>query len=197
VKYYVEREQGAIVPDSADSTVFVCANCARPGKLLTSSNRSRPVIPDFRLPGRVQQVIVPCTGRLQPEHVLRAFEAGSRIVSVIACKEDNCHYAEGSRRCALRIGFIKSILQEIGLGEGRLLFFSLPGSASEDMAFAAGTSADAISADAWNAQMDDLRARTIEAFNAFPKNPLRISSDMTPEYSFEDESDTSENDNDE
>jgi len=119
-----------------------------------------------------------CTGRLQPEHVLRAFEAGSRIVSVIACQEGNCHYAEGSRRCALRVDFIRSILQEIGLGEGRLLLSYLPGSASEDMALAAGKAADTISSDLLNAQIADLRIRMIEAFKANPPNPLRLSSDM-------------------
>jgi coenzyme F420-reducing hydrogenase delta subunit len=148
--------------------------------MLTSAGRTRPAIPDFKLPNRVEQVIVPCAGRLQPEHVLRAFEAGARIVSLIACQEDNCHYAEGSRRCALRVEFIRSILQEIGLGEGRLLLYYLPGSASEDMALAAGKAANTSSSDLLDAQIDDLRVRMIEAFNAYPPNPLRLSSDMPP-----------------
>jgi coenzyme F420-reducing hydrogenase delta subunit len=138
------------------------------------------VIPDFNLPGPVQQIIVPCTGRLQPEHVLRAFESGSRIVSVIACREDNCHYAEGSRRCALRVDYIRSILKDIGLGEGRLVLAHLPGSASEDLALAAGKAAHPISPDSFDAQMADLRARILEAFRAHPPNPLRLSPDMPP-----------------
>ena len=126
------------IPDSTGITVFVCANCARPGKVLTSAGRGRPVVPEFNWPGRVQQIIMPCTGRLQPEHVLKAFESGSRLVSVIACQEDNCQYIEGSRRCARRVDYIRSILKEIGLGEDRLLLSHLPGSASEDLALAAG-----------------------------------------------------------
>jgi F420-non-reducing hydrogenase iron-sulfur subunit len=169
------------MPDSAEITMFICANCARSGKELTSAGRNRPSVPDFNLPGEVQQIIIPCTGRLQPEHVLRAFEAGSSIVSVVACQEDNCHYAEGSRRCSLRVDYIRSILKEIGLGEGRLLLSYLPGSASEDLALASGKSAHALSPDSLEAQMTELRKRMIEAFRNHPPNPLRLYSSKPQE----------------
>jgi F420-non-reducing hydrogenase iron-sulfur subunit len=174
------------IPDSAEITMFVCANCARPGKEPTAAGRSRSVVPDFNLPARVQQVIVPCTGRLQPEHVLKAFEAGSSIVSVVACQEDNCHYAEGSRRCALRVDYIRSILKEIGLGEGRLLLLYLPGSASEDLALAAGKAIPS-STESLDARIAGLRARVMEAFLAHPPNPLRFYSSIVREDSSEKE----------
>ncbi len=168
------------LPDSTDITMFVCANCGRPGKELTSAGRTRPAVPDFNLPGRVQQIILPCTGRLQPEHILRAFESGSRIVSIVGCQDDNCHYAEGSRRCAIRVDYIRSILREIGLGDGRLLLSFLPGSASEDLAMAAGKTADPLSTDLLDVRIADLRARTIDAFQAHAPNPLRLSFDTPP-----------------
>jgi F420-non-reducing hydrogenase iron-sulfur subunit len=169
--------------EPAEITIFVCANCARPGKELTSAGRSRPVVPDFNLPGRVEQIIVPCTGRLQPENVLKAIEAGSSIVSVVACQEDNCHYAEGSRRCALRVDYIRSILKEIGLGDGRLLLFYLPGSATEDMALAAGKETSSSSSESLNTLMTGIRARIMEAFLAHPPNPLRFYSSIVEENS--------------
>jgi hypothetical protein len=144
-------------------------------------------VPDFGLPGRVQHIIIPCSGRLQPEHVLRAFESGSRIVSVVACQEDNCHYAEGSRRCALRVDHIRSILKEIGLGDGRLLLFYLPGSASQDLALAGGKAMDPASPELLNAQIAYLRARTLEAFQTHPPNPLRFLSAMPPGSLLEEE----------
>jgi F420-non-reducing hydrogenase iron-sulfur subunit len=159
--------------DFSGVTVFVCANCARPGKKLTSAARAQPVVPDFNWPGRVQQIIVPCTGRLQPEHVLKAFESGSSIVSIVACQEDNCHYIEGSRRCALRVDYIRSILKEIGLGDGRLLFSYLPGSASEDLALAAGKPASLKGPGSLDAQIAAIRDRAIETLRAHPPNPLR------------------------
>ena len=163
-------------------TMFVCANCGRPGRELTSSGRLRPIVPDFKLPGPVQQVIVPCGGRLQPEHILRAFEAGSRIVSVVACQEDNCHYAEGSRRCELRVDYIRSILQEIGLGSDRLLLSFLPGSASEDLAVATGRSSPAKSAEAFESLLASVREQIMEAMGNMSPNPLRLTSQEANEY---------------
>jgi F420-non-reducing hydrogenase iron-sulfur subunit len=173
------------MPGSPEIMMFICANCARPGKELTSAGRVRPVIPDFGWPCGAQQIIVPCAGRLQPEHVLKAFEAGSSIVSVVACREDNCHYIEGSRRCALRIDYIRSILKEIGLGEDRLLLSYLPGSASEDLALAAGKVAPASNSGASEAQVSAIRDQVIQILRDLPPNPLRM---PTQEAEMEDES---------
>jgi F420-non-reducing hydrogenase iron-sulfur subunit len=164
------------MPDCTEITMFICANCSRPGKELTSAGRVRPVTPDFKWPGTAQQIVVPCAGRIQPEHVLKVFESGSSIVSVVACREDNCHYIEGSRRCALRIDYIRSILKEIGLGEERLLLSYLPGSAAEDLALAAGKAAAAGSTGASEAQVSAIRDQVIQALRDLPKNPLRMPS---------------------
>jgi F420-non-reducing hydrogenase iron-sulfur subunit len=154
-------------------TLFVCANCARPGKIASSSRRTRTIVPDFNWPGPVKQVIVPCTGRLQPEHVLKAFESGSSVVSVVACREDNCHYAEGSRRCARRVDYIRSLLNDIGLGDERLLFFQLPGSAAEDLAMAVGKPSPADASDSLKAQIESIRDEAMKVLHAYPPNPLR------------------------
>ena len=57
---------------------------------------------------------------------------------MVACQEDDCHYLEGSKRCARRADFIRSILEEIGLDGERLMLFHLPGTAAQDMALASG-----------------------------------------------------------
>ena len=164
--------------DLSEITMFVCANCVRPGREMTAAGRDRSVVPDFNLPCRIEQVIVPCSGRLQPEHVLRAFETGSRIVSVVACQEDNCHYVEGSRRCAIRIDYIRSILNEIGLGEDRLRLFYLPGSALEDLSLAAGKSSPANRSGECEARMAGIRDQLVDALRDIPPNPLRM---LSPE----------------
>jgi F420-non-reducing hydrogenase iron-sulfur subunit len=166
--------------DSAGITVFVCANCARPGMQPAAGVKARPVVPDFNWPGRVQQIVIPCTGRLQPEHVLKAFESGSSVVSVVACREDNCHYIEGSRRCALRVDYIRSILKEIGLGEGRLLLSYLPGSASQDLARAAGKITTENHSDSLETQIAAIRDKVIEILRTYPPNPLQQLSKSAP-----------------
>jgi coenzyme F420-reducing hydrogenase delta subunit len=159
--------------DHTAATVFVCANCTRPGQVPTSAGRSKPAVPDFGWPGFVEQIIVPCTGRLQPEHVLRAFESGSSIVSVVACQDDNCHYIEGSRRCDRRLDYLRSLLNEIGLGEERLLLFHLPGSAAQDLALASGRSVPEPDSDLLKGQVASIRDEVLEALRTSPPNPLQ------------------------
>jgi F420-non-reducing hydrogenase iron-sulfur subunit len=154
-------------------TVFVCANCARPGKELSSAGRARPDVPDFGWPGKFTQVVIPCTGRLQPEHVLRAFESGSSMVLVVACREDNCHYTEGSRRCTRRVDYVRSILKEIGLGEERLQLSYLPGSAKDDLALAAHKPVHVNGSESVNAQIAAIREQAIQSLQSFPPNPLQ------------------------
>ncbi len=119
----------------------------------------------------VQQILLPCTGRLQPEHVLKAFESGADVVCALGCQEDNCHYLEGSKRCARRVDHVRSILQEIGLGGERLLFFTLPGTAAEDMALGAGEPVPSPPAVA--ALIATIRDRVVAAIEALPPSALR------------------------
>jgi F420-non-reducing hydrogenase iron-sulfur subunit len=149
-------------------TVFMCANCARPGQALTSGGRPRPSVPNFSWPLPVREVLLPCMGRLQPEHVLRAFESGADIVCGVACERDNCHYLEGSKRCARRVDYIRSILDEVGLGGERLMLFSLPGTAAEDMALSAGTPASALDSEALDARVAGIRDQVLQALYLSP-----------------------------
>lgn len=119
---------------------FVCENCGRPGMAPSSGIRRTPVLPDFAWPFAVNEVAVPCGGRVQPEHFLKALEDGADAVAVICCEDGNCHHIEGNRRCQRRIGYVSSLIDEAGLGGDRLVFLQLPGSAEQDMALGIGGS---------------------------------------------------------
>ena len=95
---------------------------------------------------------------------------------MVACEEDNCHYLEGSQRCARRAAFIRSILEEIGLGGARLMLFHLPGTAAEDMALASGRTVEAPAVAALDAQVAAIRDQVVETLRALPSNPLHQSS---------------------
>jgi hypothetical protein len=105
--------------------------------------------------------------------VLRAFESGSSVVTVVACQEDNCHFIEGSRRCARRVDYIRSLLNEIGLGDERLLLFYLPGSASQDLAVAAGKPVAEPNPDLLAGQITAVREGVLEVLRSYPPNPLQ------------------------
>jgi F420-non-reducing hydrogenase iron-sulfur subunit len=158
-------------------TVFICANCAREGKTPESTNRSRPDLPNFDWPFPVQEVLVACTGRLQPEHVLKAFESGARLVCTVACREDNCHYVEGSKRCARRADYLRDILDEVGLGAERLMIFHLPGTAAEDMALSAGRPVPAFPVDDIAIEISAIREAVLLALDRLTPTPL--DSDVT------------------
>jgi F420-non-reducing hydrogenase iron-sulfur subunit len=160
-------------------TVFVCSNCARPGAAPTSAGRPRPSVPNFGWPFSVREIVVSCTGRLQPEHVLKAFESGSNMVCAVGCQEANCHFLEGSKRCARRVDYLRSILDQVGLGGERLMLFHLPGTAAEDMALAAGRAVPAGAAEAPDAQAAAIRDQVVEALAGLTSNPMQHSKDIS------------------
>jgi len=173
--------------------VFVCENSARTGRMPTSGKRFRPETPNFGWPFPVQEVVVPCAGRLQPEHLLKAFEGGADAVAVVCCEEGNCHHHEGNKRCRRRIEVVSSLLAEIGLGKDRLMLFHLPGSAVQDMALGAGAAAPA-SVDATLGQkVAAVRDRFVAGVAALAPTPLRTTglSEDVP-YQLEDKDDGDE-----
>jgi F420-non-reducing hydrogenase iron-sulfur subunit len=152
-------------------TAFVCANCAREGaNAPAGSGRSkRPVIP-WR--PSVREVDVPCAGRLQPEHLLKAFECGADLVCVVACEEDNCHQVEGSCRASRRGDFVQALLREIGLGSERLMLVHLPGSAREDMAAAEGQLLGSIGNEELSRRVREITQQVAERLRSLPPNPM-------------------------
>ena len=120
----------AVTPASPNVTVFRCVNSSRPGTEPAIGRRLSQPEPEWPIP--VHEVALPCTGRLQPEHLLKAFESGADAVCVITCAGNDCHYIEGSRRAERRVEYVRELLNEIGLGGQRLLVFHLATSGQED-----------------------------------------------------------------
>lgn len=171
-----EVPEAAALPSSGAVTAFICANCARAGIAPSSGRRPRPMKPDFLWPCAAREVMVPCTGRLQPEHLLKSFEAGADLVCIIACDEGNCHHLEGSRRAARRVEFVDRMLAQIGLGAGRVMLFHLPGSAREDMALGAASApvaAQSASCEEVEKRIWQIRDEVVARLKTLAPNPLR------------------------
>jgi coenzyme F420-reducing hydrogenase delta subunit len=117
----------AAPPASPNVTVFRCVNSSR-----SNTEAWRVSQPEPKWPIPVHEVPLPCTGRLQPEHVLKAFEAGADAVCIITCVGDDCHYLEGSQRTERRVQYVRELLDEIGLGGQRLLLYHLAASGKEN-----------------------------------------------------------------
>ena len=63
---------------------------------------------------------IPCSGRLESLHLLRALEEYADAAHVITCPEGACRYFEGNRRAKKRVERTQWIIGSIGLEEERV-----------------------------------------------------------------------------
>ena len=92
---------------------FCCTHCAYNAADLAGSLR-------VQYPTAVKVVEVPCTGRVEIFHLLRAFEEGVDGVLVAGCLPGNCHFLEGNFNARRRVEQARRMLKDIGLEPERL-----------------------------------------------------------------------------
>lgn len=61
-----------------------------------------------------------CTGRIDPEFVLKAFVSGADGVIILGCHPGDCHYKEGNYKALRRYLLLKKTLTQFGIDEERL-----------------------------------------------------------------------------
>jgi coenzyme F420-reducing hydrogenase delta subunit len=117
---------GLEAPQAATSTaegeckliVFCCNFCAYAAADLAGARR-------MQYPSNIRIIHTPCTGKLEMDTILAAFERGIDGVLVAGCLEGGCHYLEGNLRAKRRIEALRGLLDEIGLGRERLRMVNL------------------------------------------------------------------------
>jgi|Deesub1362A_J573_1020465.scaffolds.fasta_scaffold00150_73 putative selenate reductase YgfK subunit len=67
-----------------------------------------------------QIIPVKCTGRVDPYHILQAFQTGADGVLIIGCSENDCHYGFGALTTAKRIKETKIWLKAVGINPEKL-----------------------------------------------------------------------------
>ncbi len=77
-----------------------------------------------QLPG-LKFIRVPCSGKIESHHILRAFEQGVDGVCVFACHSGCCHFLTGNIRLKKRVEYVKSLLEHIGLEADRLFLINI------------------------------------------------------------------------
>ncbi len=99
---------------------FVCKWCSETQE--TNGSKGPPA-------GRpaVRVVSVMCSGRVQPSHVLKAFELGADGVIVCGCGAGKCHYYFGNERQAEMFETSKKLVSLLGLEADRLRLEWIPG----------------------------------------------------------------------
>jgi len=72
----------------------------------------------------VRLVQVPCTGRVDGMHILKALEDGADCVFVLGCLEKNCYYDTGSIEGRKRVEYVRQMLSEVGVEKERVEMFN-------------------------------------------------------------------------
>jgi len=65
-------------------------------------------------------VRVMCSGRVDPIHILHAFQHGADGVLIIGCHPGDCHYLNGNYKAKMKVDLLKKFLQEMGINPNRL-----------------------------------------------------------------------------
>lgn len=114
------REPSAIghSPSAIHIVAFCCHYCAYAAADLAGSLR-------IQHPASVRVVKIPCTGKLDVQLALDAFEHGADGVMVAGCMEGDCHYQQGNFSARRRVNHVKTLLKEIGLEPDRARMFNM------------------------------------------------------------------------
>ena len=92
---------------------FCCHYCAYTAADMAGSQR-------MGYPPNVKIVRVPCSGKVDAIHLLKAFEKGADGVYVAGCLDGDCHFKNGNQRATRRVEAVKKLLDDIGVGGQRL-----------------------------------------------------------------------------
>ena len=91
---------------------FCCNWCTYTGADLAGLNR-------MKYPCDVRVLRVPCSSRVNPQFVLRAFQKGCDGVMVCGCHPGDCHYTSGNYFTRRRFMLLKSMLEYNGIDPER------------------------------------------------------------------------------
>jgi coenzyme F420-reducing hydrogenase delta subunit len=97
---------------------FCCDFCAFAAADLAGAMRLQ-YSPNVRI------VRLPCTGKVDAIHLMKAFEDGADAVFVAGCLEGQCHYLEGNLRARKRVAYVQKLLAEAHIEPERTEMFNL------------------------------------------------------------------------
>jgi coenzyme F420-reducing hydrogenase delta subunit len=114
-----EQAQAAETEDAERKIIgFFCRECAYAAADATGNAR-------VSLPPTIRSVLVPCTGRVSPLHLLKALADGADGVYLAGCLVGQCHYREGNLHAIDRVEFARALLQSVGVEPERVQMFTM------------------------------------------------------------------------
>lgn len=92
---------------------FACQWCSYAAADLAGVSR-------IQYPPNVRVLRVPCSGRVDVLHVLKAFHSGADGVIITGCLIGDCHYIDGNVKAKERVDVMKTCLESQGINPKRL-----------------------------------------------------------------------------
>lgn len=140
------------IPYRPTIVAFCCNWCSYAGADLAGNNR-------LAYPADVKIIRVPCSCRVNPTFILRAFQRGADGVILCGCHPGDCHYTTGNYYTRRRMTLLFSMLDYLGIEKERTRVAWV--SAAEGARFAATMKefCETVAALGKNKRLEDLRCR--------------------------------------
>ena len=106
---------------------FLCNWCSYTGADLAGTSR-------LQYPPTIRVIKVMCSGRVNPQFVLKALQEGADGVLVSGCHPGDCHYIEGNYHARRKLTLLQDFLGFMGIDPRRFMVSWV--SASEGQKFA-------------------------------------------------------------
>ncbi|MDD9305090.1 MAG: hydrogenase iron-sulfur subunit [Desulfobacter sp.] len=106
---------------------FCCHYCAYTAADMAGSKR-------ISYPSNVKIIRVPCTGKVDAIHLMKALEKGADGVYVVGCLEGDCHFKNGNLRAKARVIKVQKILEDLGWEPDRVAMITMSAGMGEHFA---------------------------------------------------------------
>lgn len=103
-------------PDDSFKPVILCFAC----QWCSYAAADLAGVSRIQYPPNVRVLRVPCSGRVDVLHVLKAFQSGADGVIITGCLIGDCHYIDGNVKAKERVDVMKKCLQSQGIDPKRL-----------------------------------------------------------------------------
>jgi F420-non-reducing hydrogenase iron-sulfur subunit len=117
----MERVEKAIVKNRKKTklSVFYCSNCFEGTELDRIAHEEEGV--------EYTVISLPCSGKADLLYLLKAFETGADGLALVTCPKNECRHLEGNLRAPKRAEEANRLLEEAGMGPGRVTVLQMNG----------------------------------------------------------------------
>ena len=92
---------------------FACNWCCYAGADLAGTSR-------MKYPANLRIIRVMCSGRIEPQFIIKAFKDGADGIFIGGCHPGDCHYVSGNYKTEKRVLLLKNLLAGLGIEPERL-----------------------------------------------------------------------------